>query len=153
MADDREHVIDANVFIHGSANALPFPDPITVPAVTAELESVAAQTRFDVESIPVFEPSSAAVDAVRTAAEEQGEELSAADVQVIALARDRDAVVVSDDYGVQNVARALDVAFTGFQQDETTETVAWKRVCADCGRDVDGDQCPVCGGAVKRVSR
>lgn len=147
------HVIDANVFIHGSARELPFDDAATVPAVTAELESSSARTRYDVEAVPVYEPSGDAVAAVRDAADDLEEDLSDADVQVLALALDRSATVVSDDYGVQNAAAALGIDYEGFAKEEITEEVEWTRVCEDCGREVDGDRCPTCGGAAKRVPR
>lgn len=146
-----EHVIDANVFIHGSARELPFEEPVTVPAVTAELESREARTRFDVERVDVYAPSDAAVDRVRDTADDVGEELSEADVQVVALALDRDAVVVSDDYGVQNVARTLGVDVAAFRQEEIDDTVTWERVCRSCGAAVSGEQCQRCGGEAKRV--
>lgn len=147
------HVIDANVFIHGSSRELPFDDPATVPAVTAELESSDARVRYDVESVPVYAPPEDAVAEVRDAADDLEEDLSDADVQVLALALDRSATVVSDDYGVQNTAAALDIDYEGFTQEEITEEVEWRRVCEDCGREVDADRCPTCGGDVTRVPR
>ncbi len=147
----EEHVVDANVLIHAADRPLPFDTAVTVPAVTAELESTDARTRFDAEDIAVYAPSEDAVETVETAAADRGEDLSDADVQVVALALDRDATVASDDYGVQNVCDALGVPYTGVVRDDIDAGVSWRTVCADCGRPVDGDACDVCGGTPKRV--
>jgi UPF0271 protein len=152
---DRMHVLDANVFIHGASRQLPeeFSNPVTVPAVTAELESDAAGRRFDVEDIPVYAPADDAVATVEDAAADRGDDLSDTDIQVVALALERDAVVVSDDYGVQNVAAALDVTYTGFLQGEITEEIQWTYRCTNCGETVELEEanCPVCGGALTKV--
>lgn len=153
--DDTMHVLDANVFIHGASRRLQdaFTDPVTVPAVTAELESRDAGRRFDVEDIPVYEPAAEAVEQVAATAADIGEDLSETDVQVLALALERDGVVVSDDYGVQNIAAALDIAYEGFLQDEITEQIQWQYRCTNCGNTVSTDLegCPVCGGELKKV--
>ncbi len=150
-----EHVLDANVFIHGNQYDLAVLEhPLTVPAVTAELRSTEAQIRFDIDDVTVVEPDGDTVEAVALAAREKGEPLSDTDIALIALARDRDAVLVTDDYGMQNVATAIDVDFMGFLQDEITEEIDWTYVCVECGKELsmDVDRCPVCGGDVDRRS-
>lgn len=154
------HVLDANIFIHGASLSLAdrFSNPVTVPAVTAELESEAAGQRFDVEDVTVFEPSSAAVEQVREAAENVGEELSAADMQVLALALEKDAIIVSDDYGVQNVASVLDVRYEGFLKEEITDEIEWVYRCTGCGKTfpvavTEGKTCSDCGNRLKRVRK
>lgn len=148
-----EYVLDTNVFIHAPGQ-IPYENAVVPPAVTAELEREEPQRRFDLTGVDVFEPSATSVEMVRHAADQIGEELSATDVAVVALAVDRDATAVSDDYGVQNVCEALDVGYEAFMQEGIEEGVEWRRVCRDCGREVEtGEECPVCGGDVKQVPR
>lgn len=125
---------------------------MTVPAVTEELRSTDAGMRFDVEDVDIYAPAEDAVAEVEATVDELGEELSEADVAVVALALEREAVVVSDDYGVQNVASYLDVAFEGFLKDEIEDELAWTYRCTVCGEETEskGD-CPHCGGDVTRV--
>lgn len=153
MTADTRYVLDANVFIHAGIDTLSqvFDRPMTVPAVVDELQSRDAGRRFDRSAVDVYAPSDDAVTHVRSAAKEQGEELSDADIAVVALAYDRNAVLVSDDYGVQNVAAALDIAYTGFEQEEIDTEITWTRVCPACGEETDDDRCPVCGTATQRV--
>ncbi len=154
--DETVHVLDTNVFIHGASRQLPdeFTNPVTVPAVTAELESDTAGRRFDVEQVPVYEPGEDSVSTVESAATEIGEDLSDTDIQVVALALERAGIVVSDDYGVQNVAAFLDVQYTGFLKEEITEEIRWAYRCTNCGEQVeqpDAERCPVCGGDLQKV--
>ncbi len=158
--EDTIYVLDANVFIHGASRELSrmFPEMVTVPAVTAELESQDAGQRLDVEDVAVMEPSDTAVEQVEDAARDTGEDVSETDMEVVALALEQDATVVSDDYGVQNVAALLDVAFTGFRNDEITEQITWEYECSGCENTFDTDEadehgsCPVCGGELEKVA-
>jgi len=155
MTDDTMHVLDANVFIHGASRRLQdaFTTPVTVPAVTAELESRDAGRRLDVDAIPVYEPAPEYVQRITAQVESLMEDLSETDVQVLALALERDAVVVSDDYGVQNVAASMDIDYEGFLQEEITEQIQWQYRCTNCGETVDEEMesCPTCGGAVEQA--
>lgn len=147
------HVLDANVIIHGSRSELPFDDAVTTPAVTAEMESFQAQQRFEAEDISIREPDQAAVNRASSRAEQLGADLSDTDIGLVALADQLDAVLVTDDYDMQNLAAALDVEHESFMKDGIDETKAWKRVCTNCGQEVEGDTCPVCNATTKRVPR
>lgn len=158
MADDNRYVVDANVFIHGSFQQLSsaFPDMVTVPAVTAELESTEAGRRFDVEDVIVMQPSDEAVSQVEDTVTDLGEDISDTDIALVALALEQEAVLVTDDRGMQNVSASLDVTYTGFLQDEIEEQIWWTYRCAACEHELDpadtsGDTCPSCGGVLKRV--
>ncbi len=156
---DQVYVIDANVFIHGSFQDLSrmYPRMLTVPEVTAELESTEAGQRFDAEQVTVMVPSDQSVAQVVDTVRDCGEDLSEADRRLVALALDQDATLVTDDYGVQNVAAAMDVSYTGFQREEIEEQISWIYRCTGCEKTFDPDgiqgneRCPVCGCALKQV--
>lgn len=145
------HVIDANVIIHGASMDLDFEDMMTVPGVTAELSSRQARRRFDTMDIDIREPTGEARDRVEEAVERTGVEVSGTDRDLVALALAQDAVLVTDDYGMQTLAEELDIACEGFLKDGIEDSITWKTVCENCGRDVDGERCPVCGTGVRRV--
>lgn len=146
-----EKAVDANVFIHAADMNLRFENAVTVPAVVDELESRDAEDRYELSSVDVYQPSEESVERVENEAEEKGEDLSEADLQLLALALDRDAVLVTDDYGVQNVASALGVEHEEFRQEGIEEEIDWKKVCESCGAEVEGARCERCGGEPKRV--
>lgn len=79
--------------------------------------------------------------------------LSVADQSLIALALDMDAVLVTDDYTMLDVASRLDVQTRTVNQDGIEGHVDWKPRCTGCGRWFDEpqkkDECPICGSPVK----
>jgi len=104
----------------------------------------------------VIAPDSESVNKVRAAAGHTGdlEELSGADIEVMALALDfEDAVLFTDDYAMQNVALHLGISYEGILQEGIKEKFYWKYRCSSCGKFVDAGTgtCPVCGGKIKRV--
>ncbi len=89
------------------------------------------------------------------AAKETGDfpSLSNVDIEVIALALQLNAKIVTDDYAIQNVASHLRLDFEGVHQEKIKEKRKWKWRCTSCGRYFNHyyEQCPVCGGELKRV--
>jgi UPF0271 protein len=84
--------------------------------------------------------------------------LSKADTRVLALALDlfregRDPVVVSDDYAVQNVAEAFDIAYQSLATLGIREKFEWTYYCPACFRrypEAELEICKVCGTKLKR---
>ncbi|MDY6761743.1 MAG: DNA-binding protein [Candidatus Nanohaloarchaea archaeon] len=146
-----EYALDANVFIHTAGRTVPFDDAVTVPAIVDELDSEEAHDRFDRSDVAVYQPGEEYVEQVRAAADQLGNDLSSADTQLLALAVDRGAVAVTDDYGVQNVAEALDIEYVAFDKEGIEEQIEWTTVCDSCGADMDGERCSRCGGEPRQV--
>jgi UPF0271 protein len=146
-------VLDASAFIHGYDTD---DQTASIPAVQAELEGEHA-LRFDAEEgggMHVHVPDAAAVDRVRRAASDTGDdgELSDTDRRLLAAAVELDAQLVTDDYAVQNVADRLGVDCVVIARDGITEQRDWLFQCVGCGRefDDDRDRCPVCGSDLTR---
>lgn len=79
--------------------------------------------------------------------------LSEADRSLLALALDRGATLVSDDFTVLDLALRLDIPTQTVNQDGPSATMNWRPRCTGCGRDYDemprGDECIICGSPVK----
>lgn len=92
---------------------------------------------------------------VRDAAAQGGESgrLSAADVDVLAVALALGGEVATDDYTVQNLARRLGIAFRGVQLAGITSEYRFVPRCTGCGRFLEKEEpdCPVCGSPIKMV--
>jgi len=146
-------VLDATAFIEGYEAD----DEIaTIPAVREELTD---ETRFRFEAMEgggmhIQVPGAAALDRVRTAARETGdlETLSEVDVRLVAAALELDAVLVTDDYAMQNVAERLGVPVESIAQGGIEEQRDWTFQCQGCGREFDEnkERCPVCGTELAR---
>jgi len=132
----------------------------TVPGVIDEFEEGGHSYRMlqyaREAGLAVMLPPDEALERVRDAARRTGDlaALSGTDVEVLALAASRDdAVMVTDDYAMQNVARELDVRYEPVVQEGIREQFTWRYRCRSCGRwaDAGTEQCPVCGGPIRRV--
>ena len=107
------------------------------------------------EKLRVLEPSEESVKRVREAAKELGERLSEADVKVVALALDLKATVLSDDYGVLNVAKRLGLKAKPVRTKGIKDNVKWVNHCPFCKVEYppEVEVCPRCGAKVVRRPR
>ncbi|MCA1814248.1 MAG: DNA-binding protein [Halobacteriales archaeon] len=103
----------------------------------------------------VIPPTPAALGEVEEAASRTGDlpKLSGADLEVLALARDVQGIVVTDDYAVQNVAARLNLPFEAILQPGITEQITWSYKCRGCGKQYAtlAKECAVCGSEVRAV--
>lgn len=102
----------------------------------------------------VLEPRGEDLEDVRKASRETGDDahLSPTDVDVLALALQLGATVVTDDYSIQNVASHLGLKYRAAVLPGIRENVGWSFRCTGCGRywRAAKDNCPVCGSRVRR---
>ncbi|PKK85497.1 MAG: hypothetical protein CVT48_05160 [Thermoplasmata archaeon HGW-Thermoplasmata-1] len=177
------HVVDSSFILSGKPVSGEF-EAVTVPRVLDEFRPGGVQHRkleFMLEmGMRVFEPCKASTEAVREAARKTGDSgrLSDTDVELVALAAElvsgvgadggcgtcgaggcekRDVVVVTDDYSIQNICRALGIDFQPISQGGITQQRHWIYRCAGCGRyfkeEQKADICPVCGSAVRSAAK
>lgn len=145
-----EAVVDANVFIRGEK--FPGFDQFYVAQeVMEELESQRARTDFDLREVEVRQPSEEAVRRVEEKSEEINAHTSETDEKLLGLALELDAVLVTDDKGLQNLASHLDVSFESYLGDEIEGKRSWKRLCGNCSSKFEGEKCSRCGST--RVQR
>jgi len=145
-------VLDASAFFAD----LPVDGPAwTTPTVVDELVDFHARCRFTALSaagLRVREPRRDDLIRVDEAARLTGDagELSLTDREILALALELGAVLVTDDFAVQNVAHHLGIETRSILQ-RPARPRRWRYRCTGCGRywREPGD-CPVCGAPVKR---
>ena len=147
-----KHVIDTNVLIHGSSQELPFEEMITVPEVTEELRSTDSINRFETEKIAIYSPSEKIVEQVKEKADDINSEVSDADIKLVSLAKEKEAILVTDDYHMQNLAEKTNTIWKSFQKKGIDDSFEWKKICSNCEREIEKDRCPLCGGEYKLVS-
>lgn len=153
MGRRSRKVLDAGAFLNSIFFG--YEDALVPPSVADEVKSRSGVLTALVESgkVRIRAPSERTVRKVKAVAEEVGElgALSEADIDALALALEEKAVLVTDDFHVQNVAEA-----TGVEYQHVTERIRekrlWKRRCGNCGktypRRYRGVRCPVCGGKI-----
>lgn len=103
----------------------------------------------------VIPPSAQALGEAEEAATRTGDlpRLSGADLEVLALAKDVNGCVVTDDYAVQNVCATLHIPFEPIVQQGITEVIVWTYKCRGCGKVYPdlAEECSVCGSEVRAV--
>jgi len=148
-----QYVLDTSAIY----NATDYPAGITLftsPEVLNELRRVYKSERaelFIAARVSVVSPSESSINAVTEKAKETGDiaRLSRTDVEVLSLAFELGACIITEDYSIQNTACALGVSYTSLYIPPIKEFREWIVVCSSCGtRSTDGKStiCPVCGG-------
>jgi len=124
------------------------------PGVFSELERH-GDTRHLLlqELITVIDPGRTSLSLVRKAATETGDDarLSTVDLEVVALAHELRATILTDDYSIQNLASHMGLDFQGVGQSGISKVLRWKYKCLGCGRvwKERFEECPVCGSPLR----
>lgn len=152
------HVLDATAIRNG-LSVQDKSEFFTTPSVVREVSRGKAgrDLALAIEvSITVKSPGGAASARVAEAAARTGDagRLSDTDRDVLALALELEATLVSDDYSVQNVAAVLKIPVQG-NLAGIREVFTWTYRCRGCGRYFEEKQvdCPVCGSEVRTVRK
>jgi UPF0271 protein len=130
------------------------------PKILDELKHGRMKRRLDylIESgLKVMIPSNEIIGEVKKCASETGDiaRVTEADIEILSLAKELDAVLLTDDYSIQNLASELNVKYQGVAQEGITKTLKWRYRCKGCGRywQEMQDSCPVCGSELKTTRK
>lgn len=85
--------------------------------------------------------------------------LSNADKEILALALDinredgKEAIILTDDYSIQNMAHVLNIKFENINQLGITKRFKWIYQCRGCGKKFKENikTCPICGARTKNI--
>jgi UPF0271 protein len=162
----RVLVIDTSAFIAGFDPSAVNEDTCSVPRVGDELlEDSILKMRFNasIESgkLRIINPSQKYIDIVKEASGDVGDisSLSRADIEVLALAVQLkecgyEAVILTDDYSMQNVAEKLELSFAPLANLGIRYHLSWVYYCPACGREYRANRkmtlCENCGMQLKR---
>ncbi len=160
MQSQKIYVLDSTVFAEKQASKFTENACVTVLEVADEMKSLDAKVEFDrlSHTISIMEPEKEFTEKVEQAAKKTNDKVSPTDKKVIALAlhfkaKKKAVVLVSDDYGVQNVAKSLGVEFLSVRQKGIKAQFEWQRKCTACGKPMLGTECQICGSAGKFVPK
>jgi UPF0271 protein len=148
-------VLDASAVLSG----MPLPSTgelVLPPLVENELGHAWARRKLEYLKdvrLTVQEPSGAAVEAIKAKCLQTGDDarLSEADIQVLALAFETSATILTDDYSIQNIAATLHLPFRPVSQKGIGEVFQWVYRCTGCRKIYDRNlsECPICGAKVQ----
>jgi UPF0271 protein len=108
-------------------------------------------------SLNIVDPGTDAIVKVKNAAKKTGDinRLSPTDIEALALALQIGAVLVTDDYSMQNVSSILSVKAVSASIREIDKVIEWVYRCTGCGRTYDRNygNCRICGHALKNYPK
>lgn len=149
------HIVDSSLFIIGKRIE---GNIITVPSVEEELRDETSRTIMELMNVRIEPPLQSFIREVISIAgvTKDSEELSKTDIDILAKAleysRKEDVVIISDDYAVQNTAIHLGIKVMPAGQKKIRDLLLWEKFCIGCKRRFpQGDDCPVCGTALKKI--
>ena len=156
-------VIDTSAILSGKSLHGQQLTLVTTPGVSDEFSPGGRDYRtFELLKelgLAIQTPSPESVAFVKNTAQRTGDDrrLSTADIEVIAVALDinkkpnHEAIILSDDYSIQNVASTLKINFQAILQKGITKKFKWVSRCPGCGKQFHETQkiCPICGTATK----
>ncbi len=162
----RVLILDATVAYSGY-------DPFMINEEQYTTSNVASEVRknsklaiaINLGVVKVRDPSKHAIETIVKKVREYCEEpnLSNADMSILALAYEfsnegRDALIISDDYSLQNMAKILGLKVSRYGRPFIRHILYRVKICEKCKRkykpDYPGDTCEVCGGRIlSKVAR
>jgi UPF0271 protein len=147
----KGYVLDTSVLYYGKDLPQGFECVIT-PGVVRELDKEGMSARLELlmaTRVRVSSPSDRSLRKVSEESEKTGDSrrLSEADKELLALALDLGYELITDDYSIQNLARAMGIPARGFDQKGIAEVFVWQAKCKGCGKLFPADVrvCDVCG--------
>ncbi|NJE07920.1 hypothetical protein E3E31_05190 [Thermococcus sp. M39] len=150
-------VIDAAIFIQG-IDVEGYTTPKVVEEVKDPESKLFLESLISAGKVRVLMPSKESIEIIRKKALETGEldELSETDIQVLALAYELKAILFTDDYNLQNIARTLGIKFKTLKKG-IRKVIHWRYVCIGCGKKFERYPkegiCPDCGSPVRLLPR
>ena len=133
---------------------------LTVPGVEPELvnrRSREYHAQLAAAGMQVAVADAPSQELVAAAAQETGDAgvLSPVDSQLLALALERDATLITDDFAMQNVAASLGIAWLPVETDGIAKQLRWRWSCSGCQQrwDEPHGECPTCGSELRRTRR
>jgi endoribonuclease Nob1 len=130
-----------------------FEEIFTVIEVIDEVKDRISSLKLSGVKANVIEPGKSAVDEIKKIAKTTGdlEKLSKTDIKILALAKELDLIVVSDDYNVQNVAQKMGMGYLSLFNEKITKAIKWGMFCRNCKKFFeDAGNCPKCGSRLAR---
>jgi len=159
-------ILDTSAILSGKTINFDQDKVVTTPGVSNELQPGGKDYRtflfLQEKGLAINDPSKEAIKRIHQIATETGDmsRLSKADIEVLALALDinqnNEAIIITDDYSIQNVANELKINFKSIVQNGITKSFKWTYRCSGCGKKFNENikTCPICGALTKTtVSR
>ena len=162
QAAPRKMVCDTSVLLAGGdPRGAPDDEVYVTPSVLDEVKRPEDRERLETlreVGLKMQVPGAPALEAIEKAAAAtgDGQRLSPVDKELLALAVELRAELLTDDRSMQNIAASLGLPYKGYAQSEIKGIWHWESqwICTGCGRryqsEMPKDECIVCGHEVRK---
>lgn len=164
MKESKIYIIDTSAILSGKTLDLKDYQLVTTIGVSNELRPGGRDYQnfqfLKEKGLTVYSPDKESMKFIKKTAVETGDEglLSDTDIEILALAYNfekdnKNPIILTDDYSIQNVAKFLNLKFENFQQSKITKKFKWICRCRGCGKIFEENLkvCPICGSEIKKV--
>lgn len=148
-------VFDTSAFIY-LYDFRKFEEIYTVQEVLNEVKDKMSMIKLSALNLRVREPLPKYLTLVKKTASKTGdlEKLSLTDLKVLALAKELNLTLISDDRSVQNVAEKLGLKYFSVFNPKISRFIIWEKFCPSCKKKFkEGSVCPTCGEKLKRIPK
>ncbi len=145
-------VLDTSAFIYLTDFRM-FDEIITVMDVVDEIKDKINSLKLSGIKLTILDPKESSIKEIVKISKETGDfgKLSDTDIKILALAKENNSSIVSDDYAIQNVAEKLGLEYVSLFNKKITKQFQWKNYCQNCKKFYENDgKCPKCGGKLTR---
>jgi UPF0271 protein len=157
------YILDSPVFISG------FTEFINKKFITSNLVLKEIKTKNLIKNldiiikkglIKIVKPKEKYIKKIIEISKEIGDfkKLSKTDIEILAIAleeenKGKNAIIVSDDYSLQNIAKHLGIEIEGIHFPKIKKSIEWQWYCPSCFKKYDNEVngiCQICGSKLKR---
>jgi UPF0271 protein len=150
-------ILDTSAFIARNFN-LKDPDAVIPISVIEEIQKgkLKREIGYAEEMLNLRVPDNSYRNAVVEFAQRTGDinVLSETDIDVISLGMELNGIVMTDDFAIQNVCRAMGIEFIPASNLSIRKTIMWTYRCTGCRKyfSTYREKCDICGHEVRRTS-
>lgn len=129
-----------------------FEEIFSVEEVLEEVKDKTSIIKLSALNLKIEEPKEKSLEEVKKVAEKTRdiEKLSETDLKVLALAKEKNCIIISDDRSIQNVAKKLGIKFISLFNKKISKFIIWGKYCKNCKRFCDTEICELCGSKTER---
>lgn len=130
-----------------------FDEIFTVSDVVDEVKDKINVLKLSGIKMKIINPKESSLKEIKEIAKVTGdlEKLSKTDIKILAVAKENQLSIVSDDYNIQNVAQKTGINYISIFSKKITKLIQWGSYCANCKKFYENiKSCPKCGSQLTR---
>ena len=164
MTKSKTYILDTSAILSGKFLNLDDAELFTTNSVSKEINPGGRDYQnfqfLKEKVLTILSPSKKSVTYVKDKSADTGDidRLSDTDLDILSLAYqlkndNKDPIILTDDFSIQNVAEFLKLRYKGINQKIITKKLIWTYRCRGCGKKFEDNIkiCPICGANTKKI--